>query len=921
MKLQFPPLKPKGVEEEPEDPLHTAYKVTKVSLGSGADGGVQRAIHRSTGDRCPNPVGTASSFRTAPPPPSSNSSVLRVCSLVPRAVRRGRWREGLKNDGLRRRPDSGHGSGKPCALKYISRDAYGGHEREVKILEGFKQKPHPNLLHLIEAFGPQPCRPQWVLVTAEADTNLRWFMIRHAEELSQSPDHRIQRDIGTQMLRGMQHMHRHRIIHRDLKPDNVLIYLQVPPAPPREGHFWALRVVLADFSRARMLPADVASAVSVRYKQKARERQTAAAMSTRVGTFNYTPPELASKHADDVADYGTYVDMWAFGCVYFELLRDESFAPGQNLTNIMAYWHVRLGPMPQEVADELGIATDQVRSAADAIKARDPEVVVSSLIIQIEPWLSSTLVYVGSKRSTTTTLLAEAASAGAGASGDDATGPSSPKGRRSVGSTPSTSSARLDKASQPLSSWSSAAHETVGLRIGEVLSQVPLVQGVCQCSGNCSYRNVHRKDTVAATGCRNELVHPANRLCKDCTCKVSDCMRAATKSGMCCMHDRIYNMCSEPLRASICMGDLACYLMPADVTDLRRHVAKQSLREDLASLVLVAMIKEPSVTKAFVESGCHDAMVRGDSSDDVAQRFWEILGKDDLQVASECSELGAQGVCRATGCATTFKLLGLIELFDGNRDIRPAHSGSRRRRGDAAAAADSSCSKRPKLGSASPSTPTGKAAPAEADDERVYRLGATRRPYRKTGDTSKLNAFMSECRELQPTWLDILRDADLASVVKKVDALVSTLRVKTSALPSDANAYTPKFVARKLVLVCFWEGRLSDATWRRLTVRDLMAICPDQSNFFAPIPPHWSCEELSNFVFGRPDMALYASMYACLWKDVRATSKKKWGAILDALSGGRESAVGQMARQKFYSLGHQCTPKTIVKTLVEIGAI
>ena len=75
--------------------------------------------------------------------------------------------------------------------------------------------------------------------------------------------------------------------------------------------------------------------------------------------------------------------------------------------------------------------------------------------------------------------------------------------------------------------------------------------------------------------------------------------------------------------------------------------------------------------------------------------------------------------------------------------------------------------------------------------------------------------------------------------------------------------------------------------------------------------------------FGRDDMVLYVSMYACLWKSVeRSTKPSQRAAIIDsAMIGGRESEVGKQARALFQEAGHQCTPKTIIARVVQNGKL
>uniref|UniRef100_A0A1I8HUR1 Protein kinase domain-containing protein n=1 Tax=Macrostomum lignano TaxID=282301 RepID=A0A1I8HUR1_9PLAT len=96
-----------------------------------------------------------------------------------------------------------------------------------------------------------------------------------------------------QLLRGLDYCHRRRCLHRDLKPQNLLLN--------SNGE-----LKLADFGLAR--------ANSVPTKT----------YSNEVCTLWYRPPDVLT----GCIEYGTHIDLWGVGAIFFEMLTGQPMFPG-----------------------------------------------------------------------------------------------------------------------------------------------------------------------------------------------------------------------------------------------------------------------------------------------------------------------------------------------------------------------------------------------------------------------------------------------------------------------------------------------------------------------------------------------------------------------------------------------------------------
>ncbi len=143
--------------------------------------------------------------------------------------------------------------------------------------------------------------------------------------------------IGLQIAHALQSAHEKGIVHRDLKPGNVMI--------DREG-----RVRLLDFGLAKALQGDMAGKLSSLSQDPTLVTPTRTGMV--LGTAPYMSPEQARGEAVDQRS-----DIWAFGCLLYEMLTRRRAFPGRTASDSMARvlksepdWSLLPGEVPEAVS-------------------------------------------------------------------------------------------------------------------------------------------------------------------------------------------------------------------------------------------------------------------------------------------------------------------------------------------------------------------------------------------------------------------------------------------------------------------------------------------------------------------------------------------------------------------------------------------
>jgi serine/threonine protein kinase len=121
--------------------------------------------------------------------------------------------------------------------------------------------------------------------------------------------------IARQICDALEYAHEHGIVHRDLKPANVKVTSDD-----------AVKVL--DFGLAKALEGDAAS-IDIATSPTITRMATQAGVL--LGTAAYMSPEQAKGHPVD-----RRADIWAFGCVLYEMLTGEMTFRGESVTDTLA---------------------------------------------------------------------------------------------------------------------------------------------------------------------------------------------------------------------------------------------------------------------------------------------------------------------------------------------------------------------------------------------------------------------------------------------------------------------------------------------------------------------------------------------------------------------------------------------------------
>ena len=194
--------------------------------------------------------------------------------------------------------------GREVAIKGLA-DAFRGDarslrrfEREARVLATLS---HPNIA-AIYGFERVNGSPYLVLERVEGET-LAHRLVRGALPIEEALG------IAAQIVAGLEEAHAKGVIHRDLKPSNVML------APGRQ-------VKLVDFGLAKTAAVERDAELSI---------DPITEVGLVVGTARYMSPEQVTG-----GDVDTRTDVWAFGCVLYEMLAAKPVFAGRSVSEVAA---------------------------------------------------------------------------------------------------------------------------------------------------------------------------------------------------------------------------------------------------------------------------------------------------------------------------------------------------------------------------------------------------------------------------------------------------------------------------------------------------------------------------------------------------------------------------------------------------------
>lgn len=164
--------------------------------------------------------------------------------------------------------------------------------REITVMKRISRQNNPHVIGLCHIFHHIDKDTHMVkidMVMEKCDWDLHTFIYN----VNKSIPEKQARHLASQIVKGLDFLHSNLIIHRDLKPQNILVNRDQT-------------VKIADFGLSK-------------------EFSNTSAFTVCVVTLWYRSPEVLLQ-----SFYNSTVDMWAFGCILYEIYTQTALFAGAN---------------------------------------------------------------------------------------------------------------------------------------------------------------------------------------------------------------------------------------------------------------------------------------------------------------------------------------------------------------------------------------------------------------------------------------------------------------------------------------------------------------------------------------------------------------------------------------------------------------
>mmetsp|Transcript_32048 Transcript_32048/g.43750 ORF Transcript_32048/g.43750 Transcript_32048/m.43750 type:complete len:418 (-) Transcript_32048:252-1505(-) len=231
------------------------------------------------------------------------------------------------------------GNGKKFACKVVKKNSSMNDAQSMSTeIEIMKRVRHRHIVSMYELYETPKCL--WIILELVDGGDIHQYLANttHYTEVMASKHMR-------QVLQGIHYLHSLGVVHRDLKLDNILLQGNGPNSDLK----------IADFGLSALVRIDEDGYDPEESGKRKKYNQ----LKDMWGTKEYFAPEVVDQA------YGPQADVWALGCVLFELLSGEqAFPVKEHDTEAKFYGRIQRGeydftrPVWSSVSDE---AKDLVR--------------------------------------------------------------------------------------------------------------------------------------------------------------------------------------------------------------------------------------------------------------------------------------------------------------------------------------------------------------------------------------------------------------------------------------------------------------------------------------------------------------------------------------------------------------------------------
>jgi eukaryotic-like serine/threonine-protein kinase len=214
------------------------------------------------------------------------------------------------------------GQGVAVAIKVMT----GRRARHPKYIEAFRNEvesvarlDHPGVVMIFDhgAITPEAAKLTGNRLVAGSPYLVMELATQGAlDRVRRRPSWGELRQLCLSLLDALAHAHARGVVHRDLKPGNILV---AGPQDTRPG------MKLTDFGLAHAL-----------------DQQREGTRESRAGTPRYMAPELFEGR---FRDYGPWTDLYALGCMVYELVTREPMFPGTTAEELRRQHHYDVPPV------------------------------------------------------------------------------------------------------------------------------------------------------------------------------------------------------------------------------------------------------------------------------------------------------------------------------------------------------------------------------------------------------------------------------------------------------------------------------------------------------------------------------------------------------------------------------------------------